>query len=127
MCFKYHPAFKKKTKKNKSFNSTAFKINSLTSKFKTKQISDSIFNGKQTLINTIKKNVSKQWSKRFYNSQENKLRSLNTYHSHDGLEKRKCLNLRKANKQAKFEGNSEPNFLPYAELALEINKIDIVN
>ena len=127
MCFKYHPAFKNKTKKNKSFNSTAFKINSLTSKFKTKQISDSIFNGKQTLVNTIKKNVSKQWSKRFYNSQENKLRSLNTYHSHDGLEKRKCLNLRKANKQAKFEGNSEPNFLPYAELALEINKIDIVN
>ena len=102
-------------------------LDTLTTKFKTKQISDSIFNGKQTLVNTIKKNVSKEWSKRFYNPQENKLRSLNTYHSHDGLEKRKCLNLRKANKQAKFEGNSEPNFLPYGEFALEINKIDIVN
>ena len=76
-------------KPNKSFNFTAFKLNSqkesfeacsaiyggssvkpepiiegildtLTSKFKTKQISDSMFSGKQTLVNTIKKNISKQ-------------------------------------------------------------------
>ena len=30
-------------------------LDTLTSKFKTKQISDSIFSGKQTLVNTIKK------------------------------------------------------------------------
>ena len=33
--------------------------------------------------------------------------------------------MRKANKQAKFEGNSLQNFLPYTELAHEINKIGI--
>ena len=83
MCFKYHLLLKKRNiKTNKSFNSTELKINlqketfeacsaihggssvkveliiegmldTLTSKFKTKQISDSIFSGKQTLVNTI--------------------------------------------------------------------------
>ena len=43
----------------------------LTSKFKTKQILSSIFSGKQALVNTIKKNVSKKWTKKFYISQEN--------------------------------------------------------
>ena len=33
--------------------------------------------------------------------------------------------MQKANKQAKFEGNSLQNFLPYTELAHEINKIGI--
>ena len=61
--------------------------------------------------------------KRFYHSQQNK--TLNTYYSHYVLGKRKYLNLRKANKQAKFEGNSVPNFLPCTELALGINKMDI--
>ena len=51
--------------------------------------------------------------------------SLNTYYFHDVLGKKKYLNLRKANKQAKFEGNSVSNFLPYTQFAREINKIDI--
>ena len=154
MCFKCHPALKKPRTINPTNHSTSLRSNlirrkesfeacsaiyggssvkpepiiegildTLTSKFKTKQISDSMFSGKQTLVNTIKKNISKQWSKRFYNSQQNK--TLNTYYSHYVLGKRKYLNLRKANKQAKFDGNSVPNFLPYTELALEINKIDI--
>ena len=45
----------------------------------------------------MKKNVSIQWTERFYSSQENKRRSLSTYYSHDVLGKRKYFNLRKAN------------------------------
>ena len=39
--------------------------------------------------------------------------------------KRKYLNLRKANKQAKFQGHSVPNSISYKELAQIINTIDI--
>ena len=39
--------------------------------------------------------------------------------------KRKYLNLRKANKQAKFQGHSVPNSISYKELAQVINTIDI--
>ena len=65
------------------------------------------------------------WLKSFDKSEENKLRSLNTYYSHDFLGKRKYLNLRKANKQAKFQGHSVPNYISYKELAQVINTIDI--
>ena len=58
-------------------------------------------------------------------SEQNKLRSLNTYYSHDVLGKRKYLNLRKANKQAKFQGHSVFNYISYKELAQVINIIDI--
>ena len=39
--------------------------------------------------------------------------------------KRNYLNLRKANKQAKFQGHSTPNSISYKELAQVINTIDI--
>ena len=45
-------------------------------------------------------------------SAEKKQRSLNTYYSDDVFEKQKYLNLRKANKQAKFQGHSVLNYIP---------------
>ena len=39
--------------------------------------------------------------------------------------KRKYLNLRKANKQAKFQGHSVPSSISYKELAQVINTINI--
>ena len=54
-----------------------------------------------------------------------KLRSLNTYQSHDVLERRKYLNLRKTNKQAKSQGHLVPNYISYKELAQVVNTIDI--
>ena len=54
-----------------------------------------------------------------------KLRSLNTYYSHNVLGKRKYLSLRKINKQEKFQGYSVPNYVSYNELAQVINAIDI--
>ena len=41
------------------------------------------------------------------------------------MEKRKYLNLRKANIQAKFQGHSVPNYISCKELAQVINTIDI--
>ena len=77
-------------------------------KFRTKQVSNVIFNSKSKLANSLKSEIGINWLKSFNKSEENKLRSLNTYYSHDVLGKRKYLNLRKANKQAKFQGYSVP-------------------
>ena len=41
------------------------------------------------------------------------------------MEKRKYLNLRKTNIQAKFQGHSVPNYILYKELAQVFNTIDI--
>ena len=96
-------------------------VDTLNSKFRTKQVSNVILNSKSKLPSEIGIN----WLKSFNKSEENKLRSLNTYYSHDVLGKRKYLNLRKANKQAKFQGHSVPNSISYKELAQVINTIDI--
>ena len=100
-------------------------VDTLNSKFRTKQVSNVILNSKPKLLNSLKSKIGINWPKSFNKSEENKLRSLNTYYSHDVLGKRKYLNLRKANKQAKFQGNSVPNYILYKELAQVINTIDI--
>ena len=64
------------------------------------------------------------WLKSFNKSEKNKLRSLNTCYSHNVLGEIKYLNLRKGNKQAKFQGHSVPNYISYKELAQVINTID---
>ena len=96
-------------------------VDTLNSKFRTKQVSNVILNSKSKLPSEIGIN----WLKSFNKSEENKLRSLNTYYSHDVLGKRKYLNLRKANKEAKFQRHSVPNYISYKELAQVINTIDI--
>ena len=61
----------------------------------------------------------------FNKLEKNKLRSLNTYYSHDVLGKSKYLNLRKVNKKPKFQGHSVPNYISYKQSAQVINTIDI--
>ena len=65
------------------------------------------------------------WSKDYYLSKENKLRSLNSYYCHNVLGKRKYLSLRKANKQGTLENSKLPNFVSYNVLSKEIGSIDI--
>ena len=77
-------------------------VDTLNSKFRTKQVSNLILNSKFKLPNSLKSEIGINWLKSFSKSEEKKLRSSSTYYSHDVLGKRKYLNLRKANKQAKF-------------------------
>ena len=100
-------------------------VDTLNSKFRTKQVSNVILNSKSKLPNSLKSEIGINWLKSFNKSEENNLRSVNTYYSHNVLGKRKYLNLRKANKQAKFQGHSVPNSISYKELAQVINTIDI--
>ena len=100
-------------------------VDKLNSKFRTKQVSNFILNSKSKLPNSLKSEIGINWLKSFNKSEENKLRSLNTYYSHNVLGKRNYLNLRKANKQAKFQEHSVPISISYRELAQVINTIDI--
>ena len=100
-------------------------VDTLNSKFRTKKVSNVVLNSKSKLPNSLKSEIGINWLKSFNKSEENKLRSLNTYYSHDVLGKRKYLNLRKANKQAKFQGHSVPTSISYKELAQVIDTMDI--
>ena len=83
-------------------------VDTLNSKFRTKQVSNVILNSKSKLSNSLKSEIGRNWLKSFNKSEENKLRSLNTYYSHNVLGKRKYLNLRKANNKQSFRGIQFP-------------------
>ena len=100
-------------------------LKALNSKFRTKQVSDVILNSKSKLPNSLKSEIGINWLKSFNKSEENKLRSLDTYYFFDVFGKQKNLNSRKANKQAKFQGHSVLNYISYKDLAQVINIIDI--
>ena len=61
----------------------------------------------------------------YFNSEENKLRSLRTYYAHDVLGKRKYLAMRKANRKSVFRAERIPNYVSYSTLANFISTIDI--
>ena len=100
-------------------------VDTVNSKFRTKQVSNVILNSNSKLSNSLNSEIGINWLKSFNKSEENKLKFLNTYYSHDVLGKLKYLNLRKANKQATFQRHSAPNSISYKELAQLINTIDI--
>ena len=67
----------------------------------TKKVSNVILNSKSKLLSSLKSENKMNWLKSFNKSEENKLRSLNTYYFHDVLGKRNNLTLRKQiNKQS---------------------------
>ena len=100
-------------------------VETLNTKFRTKQVSNVTLNNKFKLPKSLKSEIGIIWLKSFNKSEENKLRSSNTYYCHNVLGKRKYLNLRKVNKQAKFQGHSVPNSISYKELAQVNNSIYI--
>ena len=77
------------------------------------------------MTNALKVEISDKWSKEYYSSKENTLRSLNTFYSHNVLGKRKYLSIRKANQRACYKKQSVPNYVPYNKLAMHINQVDI--
>ena len=62
-------------------------VDTLNSKFRTKKVSNVVLNSKSKLPNSLKSEIGINWLKSFNKSEENKLRSLNTYYSHNVLGK----------------------------------------
>ena len=92
-------------------------VDVLTSQFKSKVLTDKIIDTKNYLKTVLRKKILNSWSKDYYLSKENNLRSLNSYYFHNVLRKRKYDNLRKANKQPAFGNSKLPNFVSYKVLS----------
>ena len=78
-------------------------LDTIKCKFKTETVGKMIVSDNSSLSTNIKKKVIGKWNRDFYSSNENCLRSMNAYYSHNVLGKRKYLSLRKANRQSTFE------------------------
>ena len=70
----------------------------LSSKCGSSDLSKQILAGKKSLVKEIKTTVIKDSTKKYYDSNENTLRSINFYYSQDILGKRKYEKIRTANK-----------------------------
>ena len=94
-------------------------VDTLNSKFRTREVSNSqmfILNSKSKLPKSLKSENEINWVKSFNKSEENKLRSLNTYYSHNVLGKENIYIWGK--------GYSVPNSISYNEIA-QVITIDI--
>ena len=100
-------------------------IDTLTSHCKSDDLSERLLNCKSSVVNSINQKVHANWSKNFNKSNENLLRSLNVYYSHNVMGKEKYRNIRKANRHAVFDKKSVPNFVPYSTLSKYISEVDI--
>ena len=79
-------------------------IDTLVAKNKGKNLAPKILNAKNSLNSEISKSVLKFFSHDYYHSDENILRSLSTYYSHNVMGKTKYISVRKANKDFKYKG-----------------------
>ena len=98
----------------------------ITRKFPSKKVVNQILNSKAKVQKAVKQTVLKDWCNSFKKSDENVLRSLNVYYSHDVMGKSKYINVRKANRNSSKDSNiAIPNYIPYKHLSSVINNIDI--
>lgn len=97
----------------------------MTRKFPCKTVANLILNGKPKLTTLIRNNATKDWSKSYSNSQDNVLRSLNVFYSHNVMGTAKYISVRKANRNASHENTLLPNYISYKHLSTMINSIDI--
>ena len=87
------------TNDNKECALTGF-YETITRKFPAKNVDNVILNRKEKITSNLKEMVLKDWSKSYKKSEENILRSLNVFYSHDVMGKEKYINVCKANRQS---------------------------
>ena len=102
-------------------------LDTLSSHFNSNNLAKKILTSKQSLVKEINRNVLTKWKNEFFQSKENRLRSLNVYYSHHVMGKRKYINLRIANRNTVSEGVKLANYVNYKELSEIIRSVDIGN
>ena len=99
-------------------------LDTMKCKFKIETVAKMIIFDSSNLSTNFKKKVVGKWNRDFYSSDENCLRSMNSYYSHNVLGERKYLSLRKANRQSTFENMQIAKFISYKKLSKQINNVD---
>ena len=94
-------------------------------KFKSSNIASELCNSKNSVTQKLSENFINSWHNKFYVSDENRIRSLNVYYSHNVMGKQKYRAIRKSNRNSIFQRQRVANYIPYPDLANYINSIDI--
>ena len=66
-------------------------------KFSSTDVVTELNNGKNAITQRLSRNFINSWHNNFYESNENRIRSLNVYYSHNVMGKQKYKAIRKAN------------------------------
>ena len=94
-------------------------------KFSSTDVVSELINGGKTITRKLSKNFINSLHNNFYTSNENRVRSLNVYYSHNLMGKQKYKAIRKANRNLLFQHQRVANYIPYSDLSNYINSIDI--
>ena len=94
-------------------------------KFSSTDVVTELNNGKNAITRRLSRNFITSWHNNFYESNENRIRSLNVYYSHNVVGKQKYKAIRKANRNSLFQCQRVENYIPYSDLAKYINRLDI--
>ena len=100
-------------------------LQTMTTKFGNKDVATHIMNTKSSVARHVTDLAVRNMSKDYYQSEDNILRSMNTYYCHNVMGKSKYLNIRKANKNATFRNQQVVNYIPYKNLSARIANVDI--
>ena len=76
-------------------------------------------NLKATITNSIKKECVDKYKVDYFRSQENLLRSVNVYYSHNVIGKQKYMNIKRASKVPEILG-----LAPYKNVAIKVQSFD---
>ena len=95
-------------------------VDTVVSTFKSDVVACKMLSTNSALTKAISKRCEDKFRSSYYKSEENVLRSLNTYYSYNVMGKRKYLSIRQACKAPHI-----PNFVSYKVLAERIRNVDI--
>ena len=95
-------------------------FDSLTGILKPDEFAVKALNLKASITNSIKKKCADKCKVHYFRSQENLLRSVNVYYSHNVIGKKKYINIKRASKAPGIPGLS-----PYKDVTTKILSVDI--
>ena len=78
-----------------------------------------------SIKNEVHNTLHNDWAAKCKESEQNILRTVNLYYSHDVMGKRKYISIRKDTSNSKFDGKRIPNYSTYNSLIKYIKSVDI--
>ena len=87
-------------------------LDTVSRKFKASNVSLQLISSKNAVTQNLSKCFINTWQNKFYYSNENRLRSLSIYYSHNVMGKNKYRVVRKSNRNSLFQNKRLANYLP---------------
>ena len=87
-------------------------LDTVSRKFKASNVSLQLISSKNAVTQNLSKCFINTWQNKFYYSNENRLRSLSIYYSHNVMGKNKYRAVRKSNRNSLFQNKRLANYLP---------------